>query len=104
MNSNNTSTRYRSNGKVELTAWRQGGPLVSRKVEVSKLRSTREGNEYFWTESGETERLPVEPRRCSAYDFPIGKEQFGHFFYEADRGTMNTTDMLKKLRAHFHFI
>jgi hypothetical protein len=27
-----------------------------------------------------------------------------HFCYEADRGTMVTTDMLKKVRAYYHFI
>jgi hypothetical protein len=38
--------------------------------------------------------------------FPDRQEsqQLAHFFFEADRGTMNTTDMLKKLRAYFHFI
>src|SRR5205823_14795640 len=30
--------------------------------------------------------------------------QVAHFFYEADRGTMNAADMLQKLRAYFHFI
>jgi hypothetical protein len=31
-------------------------------------------------------------------------EQLAHFCYEADRGTMVTTDMLKKMRAYYHFI
>jgi len=31
-------------------------------------------------------------------------DQLAHFFFEADRGTMTATDMLKKLRAYFHFI
>jgi hypothetical protein len=96
----------KSSGKVELTVWRQGGPLTGRKVEVPKVRSTREGNQYFWEESGETERLPVEPDAMFSLRFPDRPQdaQFAHFFYEADRGTMTMTDMLKKLRAYFHFI
>src|SRR5258708_3679887 len=96
----------KSSGKVELTTWRQGGPLAGRKVEVPKLKSSREGNEYFWEESGGTERLPVEPDAMLSLRFPDRPQeaQLAHFFYEADRGTMNTTDMLKKLRAYFHFI
>src|SRR6266567_5162808 len=34
---------------------------------------------------------------------PEGKER-SHFFYEADRGTENTTRYKLKLRAHWHFI
>src|SRR5258708_192775 len=33
-----------------------------------------------------------------------GGPYLAHFFYEADRGTMNTTDMLEKRRAYYHFI
>jgi hypothetical protein len=51
----------KSGGKVELVSWRQGGPLTGRKVEVLKVKSRREGNEYFWQESDDRERLPVEP-------------------------------------------
>ena len=36
-------------------------------------------------------------------DRPKG-EELAHFFYEADRGTMASTDILKKFRAYFHFI
>jgi len=96
----------KSKGKVDLSAWSQGGPLTGRKVELPKVRSTREGNEYSWDESGATERLPVEPDAMFSLRFPDrGQEtRFAHFFYEADRGTMTMTDMLKKLRAYFHFI
>jgi hypothetical protein len=96
----------KSSGKITLTAWRQGGPLTGRKVEVPKVRTTREGNQYFWEESGETERLPVEPDAMFSLRFSdrSPEAQDAHFFYEADRGTMTTTDMLKKLRAYFHFI
>lgn len=96
----------KSSGKVDLMTWRQGGPLTGRKVEVPKVRTTREGNQYFWEESGETERLPVEPDAMFSLRFSDRPQeaQAAHFFYEADRGTMTTTDMLKKLRAYFHFI
>ena len=96
----------KSGGRVQLETWRQGGLLTGRKVEVPKVRSTRDGNGYLWEESGETERLPVEPDAQFTLRFsdrPQG-EQLAHFFYEADRGTMTSTDMLKKFRAYFHFI
>ncbi len=96
----------RSDGRVQLEAWRQGGPLTGSKVEVPKLKSTREGNQYFWEEASETERLPVEPDGLFSlrfFDRPQ-EAQLAHFFYEADRGTMNSTDMLKKLRAYYHFV
>ena len=96
----------KSGGKVALQAWCQGAQLAGRKVEVPQLKSSREGNQYFWEESGETERLPVEPDAMFTLRFPTRPQeaQLAHFFYEADRGTMNTTDMLKKFRAYFHFI
>src|SRR5579871_3355346 len=96
----------RQSPTVELTTWRQGGPLTGRKVELPKVRSTREGNEYIWEEAGQTERLPVEPDAMFSLRIADGAttSRLAHFFYEADRGTMTMTDMLKKLRAYFHFI
>jgi hypothetical protein len=96
----------KSGGQVELMSWRQGGPLTGRKVEVPKVKSSRDGSQRFWEESGETERLPVEPDAMFTLHFSDRPQdsQLAHFFYEADRGTMNTTDMLKKLRGYFHFI
>src|SRR6185436_16492354 len=44
-----------------LDAWSQGGPLAGRKVQVPKIKSSRQGNDYFWQESEDTEKLPVEP-------------------------------------------
>jgi hypothetical protein len=94
-----------SGGSIRLEAWSQGGPLAGNKVQVQKIKSSRQGNDYFWQESDETERLPVEPDALFTLGFA---EDAGHrqanFFYEADRGTMNTTDMLKKLRAYYHFV
>ena len=57
-------------------------------------------------EVDETERLPVEPDALFTLRFPNRPQgqQLAHFFYEADRGTMNSTDMLKKLQAYYHFI
>ena len=57
-------------------------------------------------ETGQTERLPVEPDAMFSLGFPARpqSDQLAHFFFEADRGTMTATDMLKKLRAYFHFI
>src|SRR5205085_2864333 len=95
-----------SGGTVELVDWRQGAQLAGHKVEVPKVRSSRRAGEYFWEEADNTERLPVEPdalftlRVCQ----PGREEQLVHFTYEADRGTMTSTDMLAKLRAYYYFI
>jgi hypothetical protein len=96
----------RSGSFVSLDAWSQGGPLAGNKVHVPKIKSSRYGSDYLWQESDETERLPVEPDALFSLGFADGKQgqRQAHFFYEADRGTMNTTDMLKKLRAYYHFI
>jgi hypothetical protein len=96
----------KSGGVVALEAWCQGGQIAGHKAEVPKVRSTRQGGQLFWQEVDETERLPVEPDalftlRCK--DRPEGYE-LTHFCYEADRGSMVITDMLKKFRGYYHFI
>src|SRR5260221_4431883 len=91
---------------AELEAWSQGGQLAGHKVVVPRVKATRQGDEYFWEETGETTRLPVEPDAMFSLRFtdrPDG-QQLSHFFYEADRGSMIMTDMLKKLRAYYYFI
>ena len=96
----------KSAGKVALQTWAQGGQLAGRKAEVPRVRADRQGSDTFWRETDEKERLPVEPDAMFSLRFP-GRpqgQQLAHFFYEADRGTMNSTDMLKKLRAYYHFI
>jgi len=90
-------------GKVTLEQWKQGPKLWNR-VEVPKLREDREAGS--WLELRETELLPHRPDAFFTLRFagnPSGKER-SHFFYEADRGTENTTRYKMKLRAHWHFI
>src|SRR5712691_511070 len=48
------------------------------------------------------QKLPVEPDAVFSLQFQDGR--CAHFCYEADRGTMPMADMMKKLRAYFHFI
>lgn len=96
----------KSRGTVSLEAWGQGSQLAGHKVEAPRVISSREGDQYFWQETDDTERLPVEPDGMFTLRFhgrPEG-QQLAHFFYEADRGSMVATDMLKKLRAYHHFI
>jgi hypothetical protein len=87
----------KSVGRVQLEAWRQGGPLAGRKVEVPRVKSTRNGDQHFWEESGEMERLPVEPDALFTLRFLDRPEdsQLAHFFYEADRGSMNVPTCLR---------
>jgi hypothetical protein len=95
-----------SGGKIALESWTQGSQLAGRKVEVPRVQSTRSGNEYFWRETDGRERLPVEPDALPTlrfFDRPTG-QQLVHFFYEADRGTMTTTDLLRKLRAYYYLV
>ena len=58
-------------------------------------------------------RSAQQPNRCptgrmpsSPCTFPASRrgQQRSHFFYEADRGTENTTRFRMKLRAHYHFV
>jgi hypothetical protein len=91
---------------MHLESWSQGGPLTGHKVQVPKIKSSRQGNDYFWEETNEMDKLPVEPDALFTLRCADGKtvRRQAHFFYEADRGTMNMTDMLKKLRAYYHFV
>src|SRR5580693_923194 len=74
----------RSSGSTKLDAWSQGGPLAGNKVQVPKIKSSRRGNDYFWEESDETERLPVEPDALFTLRLADGHEDSrqAHFFYE----------------------
>jgi hypothetical protein len=97
-----------SSGKVHLEDWYQGAELAGHKVELPHVTARRqEGtNQYLWHLHNETVNLPVEPDALFTLRFPDRpeNEQLVHFCYEADRGTMVTTDMLKKMRAYYHFI
>jgi len=96
----------KSGGAILLKAWRQGGQVAGHKVDIPKVRATKQGGELFWQEVDETERLPVEPDALFTLRFkdrPEGHELV-HFCYEADRGSMVITDMLKKFRGYYHFI
>ena len=75
-------------------------------ADVPKVRASKQGGQLFWQEVAESERLPVEPDALFTLRFSSRPEgqQLAHFFYEADRGTMVITDMLKKFRGYHHFI
>jgi hypothetical protein len=96
----------RSGGTVALEAWCQGGQIAGHKVDVPKVRSSKVGGEFFWQEVDETERVPVEPDALVTLRFNDRSQdrQLAHFLYEADRGTMVLTDMLRKFRGYHHFI
>jgi hypothetical protein len=95
----------KSAGRIELATWSQGAELARRKVELPKVASARHGNQYVWEERDETERVPVEPDALFSLRFTDRpEEQLAHFFFEADRGTMVASDMLKKLRGYYHLI
>jgi hypothetical protein len=96
----------KSGGDVALEAWCQGGQIAGHKVDVPKIRSSKQDGQLFWQQVAETERLPVEPDALFTLRFARRPEaqQLAHFLYEADRGTMVITDMLKKFRGYHHFI
>lgn len=92
-----------SGGKVHLIDWRQGSALKSH-VLVPRIKSVRDqGNTYRWHEADHSERLPVEPDALFTLRFG-DDDKIAHFCYEADRGTMTPSDMLRKFRAYYHFI
>jgi hypothetical protein len=95
-----------SGSAVALEAWCQGGQIAGHKVDVPKIRSSKVGGEFFWQEIDETERVPVEPDALFTLRFTDRPQdrQLAHFFYEADRGTMVITDMLRKFRGYHHFV
>ena len=98
------SSRDSASG-VSLAAWRQGAELRGHKAEVPEMTSRRiKGtNEYAWEEhDNRWQKLPVEPD--AIFSLRLAEGRLSHFCYEADRGTMPVADMLKKLRAYYHFI
>ena len=97
-----------SESKINIAQWRQGSELAGHKVELPKVTAvSKEGsNDYIWKQQAESIHLPVEPDALFTLHFPARppEQQNFHFLYEADRGTMVTSDMLKKMRAYYHFI
>lgn len=88
----------------DLAVWRQGAELRGQKVEVPEITSRRiDGtNEYVWKEHDHcVQRLPESD---ALFALGFGDGRVANFCYEADRGIMPMADMLKKLRAHYHFI
>jgi hypothetical protein len=96
----------RSGATVILEAWCQGGQIAGQKADIPKVRSSKQGGRVFWQEIEETERVPVEPDALFTLRFKDRPQdrQLAHFFFEADRGTMVITDMLRKFRGYHHFI
>jgi hypothetical protein len=88
----------KSNGRVELSDFRQGPQLWS-KVEAPRM-VYRNGS---WREIDETEELPHRPDAFFTLIFPKENAEPLHFFYEADRHRTDTNKYNRKLRAHFHF-
>ena len=96
----------KSGGVASLEAWSQGGQLAGHKADVPKVKASKQGGQLFWQEVDQTERVPVEPDALFSLRYanrPAG-DQLVHFCYEADRGSMVMTDMLKKFRGYYHFI
>ncbi len=97
-----------SGGEIELHRWSQGSELTGHKVELPKVSAVRKegSNSYIWVQHDEKILLPVEPDALFTLRFPSRppEQHLFHFLYEADRGTMVTSDMLKKMRAYWHFI
>jgi hypothetical protein len=96
-----------SSGSVKLDAWSQGGPLAGNKVQVPKIKSSRQGSDYFRQESDETERLPVEPDALFTLGFAAGKQGTGSassLFLPSRPGHHEHHGHAEKLRACYHFI
>jgi len=88
-------------GKVVLENWKQGTELWGH-VEVPAVKV--DGDHLV--ELQKLERLPHRPDAFFTLHFPSNPpdKQRSHFFYEADRGTENTTRYKVKMRAYYHYI
>ncbi len=98
----------KSGGAAILERWKQGSELYSR-IELPAVKPNRldpSTGRTIWEEFDQEQWLPHRPDAFFTLYFPgkpAGKQR-SHFFYEADRGTENTTRFKMKLRAHFHFV
>ncbi len=79
-----------SDGKVQLTDWRQGPKL------------------WNWVTTSNDGQIKNLPHRPDAFftlkTIDEDRIELSHFFYEADRGTMSVPRIIDKLLAHLHFI
>jgi len=63
------------------------------------------GDQHIWKSPGKWSACQLNLMPYLRYVFWTRRRiPTRHFFYEADRGSMNSTDMLKKLRAYYHFV
>lgn len=98
-----------SAGEVILHDFRQGAELnqyVAAPQLQTRIEVTKRERQKVLVESGEWENIPHRPDAFFTLHFPRRPEgkQHEHFFYEADRKTMDTTRIKRKLRGHFYFI
>jgi hypothetical protein len=93
----------RSEGRVELAAFRQGAGLWQT---LMAPKVSHDPHADTWTELSDEQRVPHRPDAFFTLRFPQQPEgsNRANFFYEADRKTTNTTRFIQKLRTHFHFI
>jgi hypothetical protein len=87
-----------SGGQIKLAAWFQG-PILHHYVEAPKI-TLRNG---AWHRQEGTEKLPHQPDALFTLHKTDSTEPL-HFFYEADRKTTTAQRMIRKFRAHFHYI
>lgn len=92
----------KSSDLVELQSFTQGSDLWNN-LEVKKAYIDRSGQ---LVELDETEPLPHRPDAYFILHFPTieGEDQTLHYFYEADRKTMNIKKMKDKFRSHYHYV
>ncbi len=91
-----------SGGRVELARWEQGSALYNR---VEAPKASFYGG--LWRMGGGVQQLPHRPDAFFRLRFPANPEgqQYANFYYEADRKTTAESErIIKKLRAHFHYV
>jgi hypothetical protein len=98
-----------SGGEVVLHEFRQGAELHNAVIAPglgAKGEVIGKQRQQMLFETLEEERIPHRPDAFFTLYFPnrADRQQYSSFLYEADRRTMDTSRMIKKLRGHFHFI
>jgi hypothetical protein len=95
-------------GKIILEQWKQGTELWNR-VQLPQVKPSYYDDKLkrtVWEELQSKEHLPHRPDAFFTLFLPDNPadQQRLHFFYEADRGSSNTSRYKMKLRAHWHYI